>query len=649
MAGLAAGLLAPLGTAWDAASRMRRAMARPYRAPVPVICVGNLVAGGAGKTPVVLALAGTIAATGVTVHIVSRGYGGRLGGPVGVDPAAHDAAAVGDEALLLAERAPCWVARDRAAGVRDAVAAGAGAILLDDGFQNPGVEKDLSLVVVDAEYGFGNRRVIPAGPLREPVAAGLARADAVVLIGDGAAPLELREAGLPIFRAELAPVRAAPFAGARVVAFAGIGHPENSSPACAGPARPWPRFIRSPITIPMPRPKSPGCGARRNSPAPTSSRPPRIGCACRRGCATGLRCSRSRSAGMTRPRWRSWWPAFCRNPQPDPAMAPTEAPLKTEAPAAPVSWSHRIEACGAALFFAAMRALPIDAASGLGGALARHIGPRLGISQRARRNLAAALPELSAAEIERIVRGMWDNLGRVAAEYPHLPRIRVFPPDGPAPTLPSPASGGGSGRGQIRVFPPYGRVETAGIEHLDRAIAAGRPVIIFGGHLGNWEIAALAAGQYGIDVAQIYRAANNPLVERMIARFRGTASEFIPKGAVASRRALAALRRGAHLTLLVDQKLNDGIPVKFFGRAAMTAPALALLALHFDCAVLPARVERVRGAHFRLTLSPPLALPQSGERAADAAALMAEVNRTLESWVRERPEQWFWVHSRWPD
>jgi Kdo2-lipid IVA lauroyltransferase/acyltransferase len=304
-------------------------------------------------------------------------------------------------------------------------------------------------------------------------------------------------------------------------------------------------------------------------------------------------------------------------------MATTEARLRADAPAAPASWSHRIEACGAALFFAAMRALPIDAASGLGGTLARLIGPRLGVSTRARRNLSAALPALSEAEIERIVRGMWDNLGRVAAEYPHLPRIRVFPPGG--------------------------RVETAGIDHLERAIAAGRPVIIFGGHLGNWEIAALAAGQYGIDVAQIYRAANNPLVERMIARFRGAASEFIPKGAIASRRALAALRRGAHLTLLVDQKLNDGIPVAFFGRPAMTAPALALLALHFDCAVLPARVERIQGAHFRLTLHPPLALPKSGERTADVAALMTEINRTLETWIRERPEQWFWVHSRWPD
>lgn len=220
------GLLAPLGAAWDAAARLRRAVARPYRAPVPVICVGNLVAGGAGKTPVVLALAASIAATGLAIAVVTRGYGGRLGGPLRVDPAAHDAEAVGDEALLIAGCAPCWVARDRVAGVREAVASGADAILLDDGFQNPALAKDLSLVVVDAEYGFGNNRVIPAGPLREPAAVGLARADAIVLIGEGE-PEGVREAGCPVFRAELEPIDGGRFAGAAIVAFAGIGRPDK--------------------------------------------------------------------------------------------------------------------------------------------------------------------------------------------------------------------------------------------------------------------------------------------------------------------------------------------------------------------------------------------------------------------------------------
>ena len=224
--GLAAALLAPAGAAWEAAAWLRRAVARPYRAPVPVICIGNLVAGGSGKTPVVLSLAAVLKARGIEPHIVTRGYGGRLAGPLRVDPARHDARAVGDEALLAAARAPCWVARDRAAGVRAAVAAGARAVLLDDGFQNPHVAKDLSLVVVDAEYGFGNGRLMPAGPLRERISCGLARADAIVLLGDpgdGAAPAGLASRDRPILRAALEPVAGERLAGRRVAAFAGIG------------------------------------------------------------------------------------------------------------------------------------------------------------------------------------------------------------------------------------------------------------------------------------------------------------------------------------------------------------------------------------------------------------------------------------------
>jgi tetraacyldisaccharide 4'-kinase len=227
--GLVAGLLSPLGTVFDAAGRLRRAVVRSYRAPVPVICVGNLVAGGSGKTPVVLSLAGILARQGTDAQIVMRGYGGRLAGPLRVDAERHDAADIGDEALLAAARAPCWVARDRAAGVRAAAAAGARAILLDDGFQNPSVAKDLSLIVVDAAYGFGNRRLMPAGPLRERIAAGLARADAIVLIDDdgGEAANPLGSCRLPILRAALVPVGGERFAGARAVAFAGIGRPEK--------------------------------------------------------------------------------------------------------------------------------------------------------------------------------------------------------------------------------------------------------------------------------------------------------------------------------------------------------------------------------------------------------------------------------------
>ena len=287
------------------------------------------------------------------------------------------------------------------------------------------------------------------------------------------------------------------------------------------------------------------------------------------------------------------------------------------------SVAHRLEGWGAALCFGAFGLLPLDWASAIGGTLGRTIAPRLGITKRARVNIGRALPELSQADISHIIAGMWDNLGQVAAEYPHLQRIRVFEPGG--------------------------RVETHGFEHIDRAVAKGRRMIIFSGHIANWEIGMLAAVQYGISVAQIYRTANNPFVDRMITQFRGAGGELIPKGTVAARRAIAVLQRGSHLTMLADQKMNDGIPVLFFGRSAMTSSALAALALRFDCDVLPARVERLGGARFRLSVFPPLPLPCSGDQHADVAALMTRVNQVLEEWIRDRPGEWFWLHRRWPD
>jgi len=217
-------MLSPLGALYGLGGRLRAALARPYRAPVPVICVGNLTMGGTGKTPVVIDLLQRLAARGVAVHAVTRGYGGTEKGPHRIDLAQDRAKRVGDEPLLLAAHAPVWVSRNRAAGIRAAVAAGAGAIVTDDGFQNPGFAKDLSFVVVDAQAGFGNGRVFPAGPLREPVARGLARADAVVMMGEGAAP----DFDGPVLRAALEPRESGiSLAGARVFAFAGIGRPEK--------------------------------------------------------------------------------------------------------------------------------------------------------------------------------------------------------------------------------------------------------------------------------------------------------------------------------------------------------------------------------------------------------------------------------------
>ena len=225
-------LLAPLG--WLYAAGTARRLRRPgYAASVPVICVGNLSAGGAGKTPTVIALAERLLARGHAVHVVSRGYGGRLAGPVRVDESRHRAEDVGDEPLLLSAFAPVWVAKDRAAGVRAAESAGARVILMDDGFQSPAVRPSLGLVVVDAVRGFGNGRCIPAGPLREPVQTGLARADLVLTIGDDPAQAWFdanwgQAIRVPHLRGVLQPLAMGmDWQGTRVLAFAGIADPSR--------------------------------------------------------------------------------------------------------------------------------------------------------------------------------------------------------------------------------------------------------------------------------------------------------------------------------------------------------------------------------------------------------------------------------------
>ncbi len=228
--GLGGALLSPLGRLYGLATRVKLATTRPWKASVPVLCIGNLVAGGAGKTPVAIDLGRRLKARGRAVHFLSRGYGGTEKGPVRVDPAVHDARRVGDEPLLLAAHGPTWVARERRAGCAAAADNGADLIIMDDGFQNPYIAKDFSIVVIDGGFGFGNGRLIPAGPLRESVRDGLARAQAAVIIGEDAtgAASTVTGCGLSPLTAHLRAETPGPGPDAQpVVAFAGIGRPEK--------------------------------------------------------------------------------------------------------------------------------------------------------------------------------------------------------------------------------------------------------------------------------------------------------------------------------------------------------------------------------------------------------------------------------------
>ena len=222
-------LLTPISGLYQMASLLRAGVTTPWHALIPILCVGNAVAGGAGKTPVAINLGRRLIERGIGVHYLTRGYSGSLTGPTRVAPNAHTFRQTGDEALLLARTAPTWIARNRREGARAATLGGAGTIIMDDGFQNPSVNKSVSVLVVDGTFGFGNGRLIPAGPLREPLATARERADAVVLIGkDQTGVLSSIGKTKPVLHARIEPgPEADQLRGARVMAFAGIGLPQK--------------------------------------------------------------------------------------------------------------------------------------------------------------------------------------------------------------------------------------------------------------------------------------------------------------------------------------------------------------------------------------------------------------------------------------
>lgn len=278
---------------------------------------------------------------------------------------------------------------------------------------------------------------------------------------------------------------------------------------------------------------------------------------------------------------------------------------------------HLIEAAALAALFSLFRLLPLDAASWLGGWLARKIGPFMNAQQTAEKNLAMVFPEKTDAERKIILRDMWDNLGRTAAEFPWIATDAL-----------------------------YQRIHTAGIDHFQ---PPDKPVVFVSGHIGNWETSYMVVHRRGIPVALAYRQANNPFADKIICSLRATQSSGqFPKGQAGAVRLIRALKNGQSLAMLIDQKMNDGIPIPFFGREAMTAPAVAQFALRYDMPIFMVRVVRTKGAHFNWSMAP-LVYEKTGDTDRDIRAIMLAINAQFESWIRECPAQWFWVHKRWPN
>ena len=273
-----------------------------------------------------------------------------------------------------------------------------------------------------------------------------------------------------------------------------------------------------------------------------------------------------------------------------------------------------------------LRALGPVRASNVAGAVTRTIGPLLPVSRVADGNLRRALPELDEAGRRRVILGVWDNLGRTVAELPSVPLLRRT----------------GSGPGW----------EIEGEDIVRRMAAETGPVILISAHIGNWELLPAVGHAFGLRMANFYRAAGNPLVDRITVDLRNAAAggdmPQFAKGAAGARAAFGFLRGGGVLGLLIDQKMDDGIPVPFFGRPAMTASAASVYALRFRCPVLPVHSVRLGPARLRVVVDEPIPLPDSGDRQADIATLTAAMNATVERWVRENPDQWLWLHRRWP-
>ena len=276
-----------------------------------------------------------------------------------------------------------------------------------------------------------------------------------------------------------------------------------------------------------------------------------------------------------------------------------------------------------------IRAIDRKRMADFSGAFMRALGPRLKEHRIGRANLAAAFPEKSESEIETILSGVWDNLGRVAAEFAHIDRLRILePPKEPV--------------GDI-VYTP----ETE--EGFQRLRRDGRPALIFAAHLANWELPALIAAKFDLDASVLYRRPNISAVsDAIIAIRKGSMGTLVPTDLDAPLRLARVLEAGGHVAMLVDQHYENGVDVTFFGRRCKANPFIARLARHVDCPIYGTRVVRLPDRHrFRVDLSPAIEPRRDGEGKFDVGGTMQAITSVIEAWVREHPEQWLWLHRRW--
>jgi KDO2-lipid IV(A) lauroyltransferase len=285
-----------------------------------------------------------------------------------------------------------------------------------------------------------------------------------------------------------------------------------------------------------------------------------------------------------------------------------------------IAW--RLEAAGFDLFTLLIRILPIDVASAGGAALFKALGPLTGAHRTAERGLRLAFPDMGETERRRLLAAQWDNFGRYIAEIPILDRL---------------TSAGG-------------RVEVVGAERLTAIAASNRPAVFVSGHFSNLEVMAAVIVAAGIPCEVTYRAANNPLVDARIKtnRMRYGVRLFAPKGADGARELLDALSKGRSVAMMNDQRYDAGVEGPFFGHPVRTNPAAARLALRFGALIQPMSIQRLRGARFRCVVHEPIAVKDTGARAADVEAGVAAINAFIEERVRERPGEWWWLHRRWP-